>query len=83
MLAPYFRKVLLDEGFQHNWRWWVSTMFGTGMPVDAISASLAFFDTYRTGRLPANMIQAQRDKFGEHGFERTDKPGKGFHLSPR
>jgi 6-phosphogluconate dehydrogenase len=83
MLAPHFRKVLMDEGFQHNWRWWVSTMFGTGMPVDAISASLAFFDTYRTSRLPANMIQAQRDRFGEHGFERVDKPGKGFHLSPR
>jgi 6-phosphogluconate dehydrogenase len=82
MLAPYFRKVLMDEQFQHNWRWWVSTMVSTGTPVDAIGASLAFFDTYRNPRLPANMIQAQRDKFGEHGFERVDKPGKGFHLSP-
>jgi 6-phosphogluconate dehydrogenase len=82
MLAPYFRRVLNNTKFQQNWRWWVQTMARMGLPMDAISASLAYFDTYRTPRLPANMIQALRDRFGEHGFERLDKEGKGFHLSP-
>jgi 6-phosphogluconate dehydrogenase len=53
-----------------------------GLPMDAVSASLVYYDTYRTARLPANMIQALRDRFGEHGFERADKSGKGYHLSP-
>ena len=48
----------------------------------ALAASLAYFDTFRNPRLPANMIQAQRDRFGEHGFERLDREGKGYHLSP-
>ncbi len=82
MVAPYFQDVLNGEVFQSNWRWWVQTMAQTGMPMDAISASLAYFDTYRTARVPANMIQAQRDRFGEHGFERVDKDGKGYHLNP-
>ncbi|MCK4282836.1 MAG: NADP-dependent phosphogluconate dehydrogenase [Candidatus Brocadiae bacterium] len=82
MLAPQFSRTLEDEQFQTNWRWWVRTMAGLGLPRDAMGASLLFFDTYRTARLPANMIQAQRDCFGEHGFERVDKDGKGFHLSP-
>ncbi len=82
MLAPHFSEVINDAGFQKNWRWWVRTMVENGLPADAIGASLNYFDTYRTGRLPANMIQAQRDRFGEHGFERVDKEGKGFHLTP-
>ncbi len=82
MLAPQFSDTLNDEGFQRNWRWWVRTMAGLGLPMDAIGASLNYFDTYRTPRLAANMIQAQRDRFGEHGFERVDKEDGGYHLSP-
>jgi len=82
MMAPGLREVLTDATFQQNWRWWVATLAKTGLPMDSISASLAYFDTYRTARVPANMIQAQRDRFGEHGFERVDKDGKGYHLNP-
>jgi len=82
MVAPYFREVLNNRRFQQNWRRWVMSMAKFGLPMDAVSASLVYFDTYRTARLPANMIQALRDRFGEHGFERVDKSGKGYHLSP-
>jgi 6-phosphogluconate dehydrogenase len=82
MLAPYFRKAIGCDRFQTSWRYWVTTMAGAGMPMDAVSASLAYFDTYRTARLPADMIQAQRDTFGQHGFERVDRGGKGYHLGP-
>ncbi|MFO8006167.1 MAG: NADP-dependent phosphogluconate dehydrogenase [Candidatus Brocadiia bacterium] len=82
LVADQFADTLNDESFQGNWRWWVSTMARTGMPRDAIGASLNYFDTYHTERLPANMIQAQRDRFGEHGFERVDKDGTGYHLNP-
>jgi len=82
MLAPQFDDTLHDAEFQTNWRWWVSTTAGLGLPREAIGASLVYFDTYRTARLPANMIQGQRDRFGEHGFERVDKEGKGYHLTP-
>ncbi len=50
-----------------------------GLPVPAMSAALSYFDTMRTARSTANMIQGQRDFFGEHGFERIDKDGGGFH----
>jgi 6-phosphogluconate dehydrogenase len=46
-----------------------------GVPVPALSGSLAYFDSYRTGRLPQNLTQAQRDAFGSHTYERTDRPG--------
>ncbi len=82
MLAPYFREAMTCDRFQGSWRYWVNTMNSLGLPTDAIGASLNYFDTYRTERLPANMIQAQRDRFGEHGFERVDKEGKGYHLDP-
>jgi len=82
MLAPEFSRTLSEKRFQTNWRRWVTDMARFGLPMDAVSASLVYFDTYRASRLPANLIQAQRDRFGEHGFERVDKPGKGFHLSP-
>ncbi len=81
-LAPYFHTACSCERFQKSWRTWVTTMVAQGQPVDSIGASLTYFDTYRTARLPANMIQAQRDTFGQHGFERTDKEGKGYHLTP-
>lgn len=82
LLAPYFKQAIGCDRFQKSWRLWVTTMASLGLPMDANAASLAYFDTYRTARLPANMIQAQRDTFGEHGFERTDKDGKGYHLEP-
>ena len=50
-----------------------------GIPVPALSSALAYFDLSRTARTTANLIQAQRDFFGAHGFERTDTAGKGFH----
>jgi 6-phosphogluconate dehydrogenase len=82
MLARQFSEVLNEPAFQQNWRWWVAYMARLGLPSDAIGASLNYFDTYRTARLPANMIQAQRDRFGEHGFERTDSKDKDCHLPP-
>ncbi|MFW6346662.1 MAG: hypothetical protein ACOC0M_10090 [Halomonas sp.] len=82
MLAPRFREVLNDAEFQHNWRRWVNVMVERGLPGDAIGTALNFFDTYRTARLPANMIQAQRDRFGEHGFQRVDREDGGYHLNP-
>ncbi|MHC4789266.1 MAG: NADP-dependent phosphogluconate dehydrogenase, partial [Planctomycetota bacterium] len=82
LLAPYFKQAIGCDRFQKAWRYWVRTMVGLGHPTDAIGASLVYFDTGRTARLPANMIQAQRDRFGQHGFERVDKEGKGHHLTP-
>jgi 6-phosphogluconate dehydrogenase len=53
----------------------------SGIPVPTLSAALAFFDGYRSNRLPANLLQAQRDYFGAHTYERTDRPrGEFFHT---
>jgi 6-phosphogluconate dehydrogenase len=60
---------------QGGWRRIVSAAAGAGIPVPSMSASLAYFDSYRTARLPQNLTQAQRDAFGAHKFERTDRPG--------
>ena len=60
------------------WRHVVQTAIGLGIPVPAFSVSLAYYDSYRSERLPANLIQAQRDFFGAHTYERVDKPGV-FH----
>ncbi len=62
------------------WRHVVQTAVGLGIPAPAFSVSLAYYDSYRSARLPANLIQAQRDFFGAHTYERTDKPGT-FHSS--
>jgi len=62
------------------WRRTVQTAIGLGIPTPAFSASLAYYDSYRTNRLPANLIQAQRDFFGAHTYERVDKPGI-FHSA--
>jgi 6-phosphogluconate dehydrogenase len=56
----------------------VSLAQNAGVPVPALSASLAYYDSYRTARLPQNLTQAQRDAFGAHTYERTDKPQLGF-----
>jgi 6-phosphogluconate dehydrogenase len=79
LLDPYFRDVI--ERTQSNWRKIVSDAVLSGIPTPAFSASLAYFDSYRSERLPANLLQAQRDYFGAHTYERTDKPrGKFFHI---
>ena len=77
MLDEYFTKALL--GSQTNWRKAVSTAALHGVAVPAFSASLAYFDSYRQANLPANLLQAQRDFFGAHTYERIDKPGI-FHT---
>ena len=63
-----------------GWRRVVAQAVLVGVPVPAMSAALAFFDGYRCGRLPANMIQAQRDYFGAHTFEYEDAPGTFVHY---
>ncbi len=77
MLDPYFRGEILER--QAALRRVVGTAVGLGIPCLAFSASLAYFDAYRTERLPANLTQAQRDYFGAHTYRRTDKPGS-FHT---
>ena len=83
---PALHNLLLDRYFtrairkaQRGWRVVVSTAIKHGVPVPAFSASLAYFDSYRSARLPANLLQAQRDFFGAHTYERIDKPGV-FHT---
>ena len=71
----------LLNGFQQNWREVVSTATLAGIPVPAFSASLGYYDSYRSAVLPANLLQAQRDFFGAHTYERIDKPrGEMFHT---
>jgi len=77
MLDPYFKGIL--EGSQKKWRQVVAVATELGVPIPAFSSALTYFDSYRNARLPANMIQAQRDYFGAHTYERTDKPG-AFHT---
>jgi 6-phosphogluconate dehydrogenase len=81
---PDLPSLLLDEEFnrwiqsaQPNWRLAVKTALGIGVPVPAMSASLAYFDSYRSGRLPQNLTQAQRDYFGSHTYVRVDHPEQG------
>ena len=79
MLDPFFKDVLART--QQNWREVVSIATLNGIPVPAFSASLGYYDSYRAARLPANLLQAQRDFFGAHTYERTDKPeGEFFHT---
>ncbi len=81
---PRLANLLLDEQFrawmdsaQENWRTCVSVAQRHGVAVPAMAASLAYFDAYRTADLPQNLTQAQRDYFGAHTYERTDKPEQG------
>jgi 6-phosphogluconate dehydrogenase len=77
MLDPFFSEIL--EKSQGNWRFAISQAIQAGVAVPAFSASLSYFDSYRQERLPANLLQAQRDYFGAHTYERIDKPGT-FHT---
>ncbi|PSB45879.1 phosphogluconate dehydrogenase (NADP(+)-dependent, decarboxylating) [Cyanosarcina cf. burmensis CCALA 770] len=77
LLAPEFRQTILDR--QDAWREVLAAAAKLGIPVPAFSASLDYFDSYRRDRLPQNLTQAQRDYFGAHTYERTDKEGF-FHT---
>lgn len=77
LFYPYFRQVL--EEYQSSWRRVVSFAVMHGIPAPAFASALAYFDSYRTERLPANLIQAQRDYFGAHTYERIDREGI-FHT---
>ena len=86
---PAIENLLLDSFFydalnkyQASWRKAQIHAIELGVPTPAFSTALAFFDGYRTGRLPANLLQAQRDYFGAHTYERVDKPrGQFFHTN--
>jgi 6-phosphogluconate dehydrogenase len=79
LLAPEFKQTILDR--QTAWREVLMTAAQLGIPVPAFSASLDYFDSYRRDRLPQNLTQAQRDYFGAHTYERTDRPrGEAFHA---
>ncbi len=80
VLDDYFKAILVRA--QGAWRRVIAASVTAGIPLPAMSTALAFFDGYRTGRLPANMLQALRDYFGAHTYERTDKPrGQFFHTN--
>ena len=80
LLDPFFKGKV--EKAQKGWRNLVSTAAINGIPVPAISSALGYFDGYRCEKLPANLLQAQRDYFGAHTYERLDKPrGEFFHTN--
>jgi 6-phosphogluconate dehydrogenase len=86
---PELANLMLDEFFQTairnaqaSWRRVVSTAARLGIPMPAIGSALAYYDAYRSERLPANLLQAQRDYFGAHTYERVDRPrGEYFHTN--
>ncbi len=86
---PQLENLLLDSFFSEaikkaepGWRKTVQLAIQLGIPVPTLSAALSFYDGYRRGRLPANLLQAQRDYFGAHTYERVDKPrGEYFHTN--
>ena len=80
MLDEYFSAVLAS--CQQSWRTVVAEASRMGVAVPAFAAALAFYDGYRSARLPANLLQAQRDYFGAHTYERVDRPrGQFFHTN--
>jgi 6-phosphogluconate dehydrogenase len=80
LLDDYFRELV--DSCQDSWRTVIGEAARMGIPVPALSTALGFFDGYRAARLPANLLQAQRDYFGAHTYERVDKPrGEFFHTN--
>ncbi len=80
LLDPFFTKAI--DSAQASWRKVVSKAVEMGIPAPALSSALAYYDGYRSERLPANLLQAQRDYFGAHTYERVDKPrGEFFHTN--
>ncbi|OPA78532.1 phosphogluconate dehydrogenase (NADP(+)-dependent, decarboxylating) [Paenibacillus selenitireducens] len=78
LLDPYFKDIV--DNYQDAWRQVVAAAVANGVPVPGMSSALAYYDSYRTERLPANLLQAQRDYFGAHTFKRVDKEGT-FHFN--
>ncbi|MCP5118497.1 MAG: NADP-dependent phosphogluconate dehydrogenase, partial [bacterium] len=86
---PELRQLLLNDFFAHEvqtaqagWRRTIGAAVDAGIPTPAYSSALAFYDSYRTARLPANLIQAQRDYFGAHTYERVARDrGEFFHTN--
>ncbi|MEX2218723.1 MAG: NADP-dependent phosphogluconate dehydrogenase [Phycisphaerales bacterium] len=79
LLDPYFAGV--TKAAQHDWRWVIANAAYAGIPAPAFSSALAYYDSYRADHLPANLLQAMRDYFGAHLYERTDQPrGRLYHL---
>ncbi len=80
LVDPFFSRIVQDA--QPAWRRVVTTAVRLGIPMPAMGAALSYFDGYRNPRLPANLLQAQRDYFGAHTYERVDKPrGEFFHTN--
>jgi len=77
MLDSYFKNIL--NSYQKDLRYVISTAVNLGVPVPAFSSALTYYDSYRSAKLPANLLQAQRDYFGAHTFERVDKKGIFHH----
>src|SRR5690606_34682832 len=77
LLDPYFKNIV--ETYQDAWRQVISAAVSRGIPVPGFSSALSYYDSYRTERLPANLLQAQRDYFGAHTFKRVDKEGVFHH----
>ncbi|HMH31354.1 MAG TPA: NADP-dependent phosphogluconate dehydrogenase, partial [Methylomirabilota bacterium] len=79
LLAPFFTGAI--ESSQSSWRDVIAEAVKAGIPVPTLGSALSFYDAYRTERLPANLLQAQRDYFGAHTYERVDQPrGEFFHT---
>jgi len=82
LVEPFFSRALQEA--EPGWRRTVARAVTAGIPVPAYASALSFYDGYRSARLPANLIQAQRDSFGAHTYERTDRPrGRFFHSTWR
>ncbi|MCL1822402.1 MAG: decarboxylating NADP(+)-dependent phosphogluconate dehydrogenase [Prolixibacteraceae bacterium] len=80
LLDPFFKEKV--EAAQVGWRRVCAAALSNGIPVPALTSALCYFDGFRSERLPANLLQAQRDYFGAHMYERTDKPrGEFFHTN--
>jgi len=77
LLDSYFKNIV--ESYQDAWRKVIAAAVENGIPVPGFSSALAYYDSYRTDRLPANLLQAQRDYFGAHTFKRVDKEGVFHH----
>ena len=80
LLDEYFQAKLADA--QQSWRNVIAAAVVNGIPAPTLTSALEYYDGYRCDRLPANLLQAQRDYFGAHTYERTDKPrGEFFHTN--
>lgn len=77
LLDAYFKEIV--ESYQGGLRQIISMAVQQGIPIPAFSAAISYYDSYRTAKLPANLLQAQRDYFGAHTYKRVDKEGT-FHT---